>query len=61
MKAVREGSVVTLPRQDGKTIDVFCGMGWANHTQFEVVDGKIKLVKGKAMSGEDFKTFKGRI
>ena len=28
MKAVREGAVVTLPRQDNKTIDVFCGIGW---------------------------------
>lgn len=61
MKAVREGAVVTLPRQDNKTIDVFCGIGWGNHTQFEVQEGKIKLVRGKAMSADDFKTFKSRI
>ena len=62
MKAVREGAVVTLPRNDEKgTIDVFTGKGWGNHTEFQVVDGKIKLIKGKAMAGEDFKTFKQRI
>jgi len=61
MKPVREGPVVTLPRQDGKTVDVFTGVGWGNHTQFEVTEGKIRLVKGKAMSDADFKTFKQRI
>jgi hypothetical protein len=61
MKPVREGNVVTLPRQDGKTVDVFTGKGWDNHTVFEVHEKGVKLIKGKAMSAEDFKTFKGRL
>jgi hypothetical protein len=62
MKTVREGSVVTLPRNDEKgTVDVFTGKGWEHHTVFEVLDNKIKLVRGKAMTSEDFKIFKSRI
>jgi len=61
MKTVREGSVVTLPRNDGKTVDIFTGKGWDNHTVFEVSEGKIRFVKGKALSSDDFKTFKNRI
>lgn len=61
LKPVREGSLVTLPRHDGKTIDVFAGKGWDNHTVFEVTEGKIKLVRGKALTADDWKTFKSRI
>jgi len=68
MKAVREGNVVSLPRQDGVTVDVFTGKGWENHTVFEIIpdkDGgkgkKIRLLRGHALSMEDFQTFKKRV
>ena len=64
MKAVREGSVVTLPRNDEKgTVDVFTGKGWGNYTQFQVdpKDNKIRLIQGKALTADDWKAFKGRV
>ena len=61
MKSVREGKVVVLPRTDGKTVDVFTGMGWERHTVFEVSEGKLRFVKGTALSTEDFKIFKGHL
>jgi hypothetical protein len=61
MKPVREGDVVTLPRPDGKTVDVFTGKGWDHHAVFEIHDKGVRLLRGKAMSDVDFRTFKKRI
>jgi hypothetical protein len=57
MKTIREGDVVVLPRDD-KTVDIFTGQGWDRHTVFEVSEGKIRFVKGVALSQEQFKKFK---
>lgn len=61
MKTVREGPLVTLPRTDGKTVDVFTGKGWDRHTVFEVFEGRIRLISGPSLTMEEFKAFKSRV
>ena len=61
MRSTREGSVVVLPRPDGKTIDIFTDKGWSRHSVFEYHDGKVSFVRGADLSPFEFKVFKARL
>jgi|FreactcultureFD7_1027221.scaffolds.fasta_scaffold199979_1 hypothetical protein len=62
MRRVQAGPVVILPRPDDQTVDVFTGnKGWAQHTVFKVVNGKVSFLGGTPLSPEDFKTFKAKL
>jgi hypothetical protein len=52
--------VIQVKKLNEKTIDVFSGIGWNNWSRFDVAFEKgrlsLKLVKGKPMTKEDFRT-----
>jgi len=54
MKAVREGNILVLPRNN-ETVDVFLGSGWENHSVFKLESGKPKLVAGTGLSEVQFR------